>query len=285
MTIVVLGADSQLGSDFVRLLAPTVQVVPLTLADLDVTDRSGVKQALASARPDVVLNCAGYMVVDKAESEPETAYRVNVLGARNVAQEARRVGARVVYFSTDYVFDGAASDPYVEDAPTGPLSVYGTTKLLGEQATREANPDHLICRLAWLYGPTGHNFVRTVLHLAREKDVLRIVDDQTGSPTFTEDIVHQVLTLITDGASGTYHCVNTGHATWYEYASSIVRACGVDIPVVPIRTVDYPAPARRPVFSVLADHNLDLEGLNVMRPWQEALDDCLSRYREALLHA
>jgi dTDP-4-dehydrorhamnose reductase len=284
MTIVVLGADGQLGSDFVRLLAPTVEVVPLTLADLDVTDRGGVKQALGSTRPDVVLNCAGYTAVDKAESEPETAYRVNVLGARNVAQESRRAGVRVVYFSTDYVFDGSASDPYVEDSPTGPLSVYGTTKLLGEQATREANPDHLVLRLAWLYGPTGHNFVRTILRLAREKDVLRIVDDQTGSPTFTEDVVHQVLALITDGASGTYHCVNTGRATWYEFARSIVRTCGLDIPVVPIQTVDYPAPARRPAFSVLADRNLDLEGLNVMRPWQEALDDCMSRYREVLLH-
>jgi dTDP-4-dehydrorhamnose reductase len=284
MTIVVVGADGQLGSDFVRLLAPTVEIVPLTLADLDVTDRDGVKQALVSASPDVVLNCAGYTAVDKAESDPNTAYRVNVLGARNVAQEARRMGARVVYFSTDYVFDGAASEPYVEDAPTGPLSVYGTTKLLGEQATREANPDHLVLRLAWLYGPTGHNFVRTVLRLAREKDQLRIVDDQAGSPTFTEDVVRQVLALIEDGASGTYHCVNTGRATWYEFARSIVRACGLDIPVVPIRTVDYPTPARRPAFSVLADRNLDLEGLNVMRPWQEALDDCMSRYREALLH-
>jgi dTDP-4-dehydrorhamnose reductase len=284
MTIVVVGADGQLGSDFVRLLAPTVEIVPLTLADLDVTDRDGVKQALVSASPDVVLNCAGYTAVDKAESDPNTAYRVNVLGARNVAQEARRMGARVVYFSTDYVFDGAASEPYVEDAPTGPLSVYGTTKLLGEQATREANPDHLVLRLAWLYGPTGHNFVRTVLRLAREKDQLRIVDDQAGSPTFTEDVVRQVLALIEDGASGTYHCVNTGRATWYEFARSIVRACGLDIPVVPIRTVDYPTPARRPAFSVLADRNLDLEGLNVMRPWQEALDDCMSRYREVLLH-
>jgi dTDP-4-dehydrorhamnose reductase len=284
MTIVVVGADGQLGSDFVRLLAPTVEIVPLTLADLDVTDRDGVKQALVSASPDVVLNCAGYTAVDKAESDPNTAYRVNVLGARNVAQEARRMGARVVYFSTDYVFDGAASEPYVEDAPTGPLSVYGTTKLLGEQATREANPDHLVLRLAWLYGPTGHNFVRTVLRLAREKDQLRIVDDQAGSPTFTEDVVRQVLALIEDGASGTYHCVNTGRATWYEFARSIVRACGLDIPVVPIRTVDYPTPARRPAFSVLADRNLDLEGLNVMRPWQEALDDCISRYREVLLH-
>lgn len=284
MTIVVVGADGQLASDFVRLLTPTAEVIPLALADLDITDRGGVRQALASARPALVLNCAGYTAVDMAETEPDTAYRVNVLGARNVAQAAQRIGARVVYFSTDYVFDGSATEPYAEDAPTAPLSVYGRTKLLGEQATREANPDHLILRLAWMYGSTGHNFVRTILRLAREKDVLRIVNDQTGSPTFTEDVVHEVLTLTTDGASGTYHCVNTGRATWYEFASCIVRACGLNIPVVPIRTVDYPTLARRPAFSVLADHNLDLEGLNVMRPWQEALDDCMSRYREALLH-
>ena len=285
MTVVVVGAEGQLGSDFVRLLAPTVEAVPLALADLDITDRKGVRQALASARADVVLNCAGYTAVDKAEKESDTAYRVNVLGARNVAQAAQRIGARVVYFSTDYVFDGTATEPYAEDAPTAPLSVYGRTKLLGEQGTREANPDHLILRLAWMYGSAGHNFVRTILRLAREKDVLRIVNDQTGSPTFTEDVVRQVLALVTDGASGTYHCVNTGRATWYEFARSIVRACGLDIPVVPIATVEYPAPARRPAFSVLADHNLDLEGMNIMRSWQEALDDCLSRYREVLLHA
>jgi dTDP-4-dehydrorhamnose reductase len=284
MRVVVLGADGQLGSDFVRLLAPTIEVVPLTLADVDVTDRGGVKQALASAHPNVVLNCAGYTAVDKAESDPDSAWRVNVLGARNVAQEARRTGARIVYFSTDYVFDGTAAEPYDEDAPTGPLSVYGRTKLLGEQATREANPDHLILRLAWLYGPTGHNFARTVLRLAREKDVLRIVDDQTGSPTFTEDVVRQVLALIEDGASGTYHCVNTGRATWYEFARCIVHAAGLDTPVAPIRTVDYPTPASRPAFSVLADRKLSLEQLSVMRPWQEALNDCMMHHKEALLH-
>jgi dTDP-4-dehydrorhamnose reductase len=284
MRILVVGADGQLGSDVVRLLSPTVEVTARVVDELDITDRAALRREAEASHPDVIVNCAAYTAVDKAESESDTAYRVNVLGARNVAQAAERIGARVVYFSTDYVFDGAAAEPYVEDAPTGPLSVYGTTKLLGEQATREANPDHLVLRLAWLYGPTGHNFVRTVLRLAREKDQLRIVDDQTGSPTFTEDVVHQALALITDGASGTYHCVNTGRATWYEFACSIVRACGLDIPVIPIRTVDYPAPARRPAYSVLADRNLDLEGLNVMRPWQEALDDCMSRYREVLLH-
>ncbi len=283
MTIVVVGADSLLGSDFVRLLASTIDVVPLMLADMDVTDRGGVKRALASADPDVVLNCAGYTAVDRAESEPDTAYRINVLGARNVAQAAERIGARVVHFSTDYVFDGTATEPYVEDALTGPCNVYGRTKLLGEQATREANPDHLIVRLGWLYGGSGHHFVRTILRLAREKDMLRVTNDQTGSPTFTEDIVHQVLTLLTDGASGTYHCVNTGSTTWYEFARTILHMTGSNTPVVPIRSEDYAAAARRPAFSVLADRNLDLDGLNVMRPWQEALDDCLSRYREDLL--
>jgi dTDP-4-dehydrorhamnose reductase len=284
MTIVVVGADGLLGSDFVRLLAPTVDVVPLALADVDVTDREGVKQALASASPDVILNCAGYTAVDQAESEPDIAYQVNVLGARNVAQAAERIGARVIFFSTDYVFDGAATEPYVEDAATGPRNVYGRTKLLGEQATREANPDHLIVRLAWLYGGSGHHFVRTILRLAREKDILRVTNDQTGSPTFTEDIVHQILTLVTDGASGTYHCVNTGSATWYDFARMILHMTGSNTPIVPIQSSDYSAAACRPVFSVLADRNLDLDGLNVMRPWQEALDDCLSRYREDLLH-
>jgi dTDP-4-dehydrorhamnose reductase len=202
-----------------------------------------------------------------------------------VAQAAERIGARVVYFSTDYVFDGAATEPYVEDAPTGPCNVYGRTKLLGEEATRQANPDHLVVRLGWLYGGSGHHFVRTILRLAREKDMLRVTNDQTGSPVFTEDIVRQVLTLLTDEASGTYHCVNTGSATWYDFASAILHMTGSNTPILPITSADYHAAACRPVFSVLADCNLDIEGLSVMRPWQEALEDCLSRYREDLLHS
>jgi dTDP-4-dehydrorhamnose reductase len=282
--LLVVGADGQLGSGVVRLLSPTVEVTARVMDELDVTDRAGLRQAVEASHPDVVVNCAAWTAVDRAETEQDAAYRVNVLGARNVAQAARRVGARVVYFSTDYVFDGAATEPYDEDAPTGPLSVYGRTKLLGEQATREGNPDHLILRLAWLYGSTGHNFVRTVLRLAREKDELRIVDDQVGSPTFTEDVVHQLWTAIEDGCSGTYHCVNAGQASWHAFATRIVRRLGLSIPVVPIRTADYPTPARRPAYSALADRKFDLEQLNGMRPWEDALDDCLLRYREVLFH-
>ena len=284
MKLLVVGADGQLGSDVVRLLSPTVEVTARVMDELDVTDRAGLRREVEATRPDVVVNCAAYTAVDRAETEQDAAYRVNVLGAHNVAQAARRVGARVVYFSTDYVFDGAASEPYDEDAPTGPLSVYGRTKLLGEQATRESNPDHLILRLAWLYGSSGHNFVRTILRLAREKDQLRIVDDQIGCPTFTEDVVRQLWTAIQEGCSGTYHCVNTGQASWYAFATHIVHRLGLSIPVVPIQTVDYPSPARRPAYSVLADHKFDLEQLNDMRPWEDALDDCLLRYREELSH-
>jgi dTDP-4-dehydrorhamnose reductase len=284
MKLLIVGADGQLGTDMARVLALLAAVTALTSHDLDIANRPILKQAIESARPDVVVNCAAWTAVDRAETEPDAAYRVNVLGARNVAQAARRVGARVVYFSTDYVFDGAATEPYDEDAPTGPLSVYGRTKLQGEQATREANPDHLILRLAWLYGSTGHNFVRTVLRLAHEKDELRIVDDQVGSPTFTEDAVHQLWTAIEDGCSGTYHCVNAGQASWHAFATRIVRRLGLGIPVVPIRTADYPTPAHRPAYSVLADRKFDLEQLNSMRPWEDALDDCLLRYREVLFH-
>jgi dTDP-4-dehydrorhamnose reductase len=284
MKLLIVGADGQLGTDMARLLAPLAAVTALTLHDLDITDRTSLKQAIESARPDVVVNCAAYTAVDRAETEQDAAYRVNVLGARNVAQAAERIGARVVYFSTDYVFDGTATQPYDEDAPTGPLSVYGRTKLLGEQATREANPDHLILRLAWLYGSTGHNFVRTVLRLAREKNQLRIVDDQVGCPTFTEDVVRQLWTAIEDGCSGTYHCVNTGQASWYEFASQIVRLSGNTVPVVPITSAEYPTAARRPAFSALSDCHLELERLNIMRPWQDALQDCMVRYKEVLQH-
>jgi len=282
MKLFVVGANGQLGSDVVRLLSPTVEVTAHIADELDITDRAALRQAMEASRPEVVVNCAAYTAVNRAETEQDAAYRVNVLGARNVAQAARCVGARVVYFSTDYVFDGAASTPYDEEAPTGPLSVYGRTKLLGEQATREANPDHLILRLAWMYGSTGHNFVRTILRLARAKDELRIVDDQVGSPTFTEDVVHQLWMAIEDGCSGTYHCVNTGQASWHAFATHIVHRLGLNVPVIAIHTVDYPAPARRPAYSVLANRKFELEQLNSMRPWEDALDDCLLRYREEL---
>jgi dTDP-4-dehydrorhamnose reductase len=234
--------------------------------------------------PDAVLNCAAFTDVDGAEHEPDAAMRVNADGARNVSAAAALVGAAVVYPSTDYVFDGTATEPYDEEALTGPLSVYGRTKLQGEQATREANPDHLILRLAWLYGSTGHNFVRTILRLAREKDQLRIVDDQVGSPTFTEDVVHQLWTAIEDGCSGTYHCVNAGQASWYAFAAHIVHRLGLNVPVIAIHTEDYATPARRPAYSVLANRKFELEELNSMRPWEDALDDCLLRYREVLSH-
>ena len=284
MRLFIAGADGQLGSDVVRLLSPTVEVTARVMDELDVTDRAALRREVEASHPDVVINCAAYTAVDRAETEQDAAYRVNVLGAHNVAQAARRVGARVVYFSTDYVFDGRATEPYDEEAPTGPLSVYGRTKLQGEQATREANPDHLILRLAWLYGSTGHNFVRTILRLAREKDQLRIVDDQVGSPTFTEDVVHQLWTAIEEGCSGTYHCVNAGQASWYAFADHIVHRLGLNVPVIAIHTEDYPTPARRPAWSVLADRKFALEQLNGMRPWEDALDDCLLRYREELFH-
>jgi dTDP-4-dehydrorhamnose reductase len=285
MKLLVVGADGQLGSDVARLLSPTVEVTALQGWWTDAGTFPSLRREVEATRPDAVVNCAAWTAVDRAETEQDAAYRVNVLGARNVAQAAQRVGARVVYFSTDYVFDGTATEPYDEDAPTGPLSVYGRTKLQGEQATREANPDHLILRLAWMYGSTGHNFVRTVLRLAREKDELRIVDDQVGSPTFTEDVVHQLWTAIEDGCSGTYHCVNAGQASWHAFATRIVRRLGLNVPVISIHTVDYPTPARRPAYSVLADRKFDLEQLNGMRPWEDALDDCLLRYREVLFHA
>ena len=284
MRLLVVGADGQLGSDVVRFLSPTVEVTARVMDELDVTDRAALQREVEASHPDVIVNCAAYTAVDRAETEQDAAYRVNVLGARNVAQAARRVGARVVYFSTDYVFDGTATQPYDEEAPTGPLSVYARTKLQGEQATREANPDHLILRLAWLYGSTGHNFVRTVMRLAREKDELRIVEDQIGSPTFTEDVVPQLWTAIEDGCSGTYHCVNAGQASWYAFASRVVHRLGLSVPVVPIRTEDYPTPARRPAYSVLANRKFELEQLNGMRLWEDALDDCLLRYREMLSH-
>jgi len=280
----VTGSGGMLGRMVVSLLRE--RNIPFVESDsnVDIRDKKAVDSFGSGTNIRWVVNCAAYTAVDAAEDDRDQAFSINRDGVRVLAEFCAEKRARLVHFSTDYVFDGTASEPYAEDAPAAPLSVYGKTKLLGEQVTREADPDHLIVRLAWLYSPAHGNFVRTILRRARQKDALRIVSDQTGSPTFTEDVVRQVLALINDGASGTYHCADTGHATWYEYGCNVVRAAGLNIPVIPIQTVDYPAPAVRPVFSVLADRNLDLEQINLMRPWQEALADCISRYIETLLH-
>ena len=257
--IVVTGAAGMLGQDVVS--AAGDGAVALSRADLDVTDAGAAREALDGA--DVVINCAAWTDVDGAEEHAQEALAVNREGARNVAAAARRV----VYVSTDYVFDGAKRAPYVESDPTAPLQSYGRSKLAGELATAEANPRRFIVRSSWLFGAGGGNFVETMLRLGRERDELRVVDDQVGCPTFTGHLAEAIVALARTEDYGIHHLAGAGACSWYQFAREIFDRSGVECQVEPCTTDEYPLPARRPAWSVLGS-----ERGRSLPPWQEGLD-------------
>ena len=257
--IFVTGAAGMLGQDVVS--AAGDGVVALSRADLDVTDAGAAREALDGV--DVVINCAAWTDVDGAEEHAEEALAVNHEGARNVAAAARRV----VYVSTDYVFDGTKRAPYVESDPTAPLQSYGRSKLAGELATAGANPRHFIVRSSWLFGAGGGNFVETMLRLGGERDELRVVDDQVGCPTFTGHLAEAIVALARTEDYGIHHLAGAGACSWYQFAREIFDRSGVECQVEPCTTDEYPLPARRPAWSVLGS-----ERGRSLPPWQEGLD-------------
>jgi dTDP-4-dehydrorhamnose reductase len=259
VAIHVVGAGGMLGQDIVR--ASGGAAAALTRAELDVTDAAAVREALAGA---TVINCAAYTDVDGAESDSVAAHAVNEEGARNVAETA----GRVLYVSTDYVFDGSKGEPYVESDPPGPIQEYGRSKLAGERATAHANLDHLIVRSSWLFGAGGTNFVETILGLAGERDELRVVDDQVGCPTFTGHLAEALLTLAAGHERGLLHVAGAGSCSWFEFAREIVERAGVDCQVQPCSTDEFPRPARRPAYSVLGSER----GGPALPAWQAGLD-------------
>jgi dTDP-4-dehydrorhamnose reductase len=248
-----------LGQDIMR--AAGSGAVALTHADLDVTDVAAVGDALAGA---TVINCAGYTDVDGAESDPLAAHAVNAEGARNVAEAAERV----LYVSTDYVFDGAKREPYVESDEPAPLQEYGRSKLAGERTTAGANPNHLIVRSSWLFGAGGKNFVETMLALGGERDELRVVDDQVGCPTFTGHLAEVLVTLADGGERGVQHTAGTGSCSWFEFAREIIDRAGFDCVVRPCSTGEFPRPARRPAYSVLGSERTGAR----LPAWQDGLE-------------
>ena len=248
-----------LGQDIVR--AAGGGAVALTRAELDVTDPAAVREALAGA---TVINCAAYTDVDAAESDSAAAHAVNEEGARNVAAAA----GRVLYVSTDYVFDGSKGEPYVESDTPGPIQEYGRSKLAGERTTADANADHLIVRSSWLFGAGGTNFVEAILGLAAERDELRVVDDQVGCPTFTGHLAEALLTLAAGDERGLRHVTGAGSCSWFEFAREIVERAGVDCQVQPCSSEEFPRPARRPAYSVLGSER----GGPALPAWQDGLD-------------
>lgn len=254
MKLLITGAGGQLGQALQGVVPGDVDVLAASSVDLDIGDGGAVAAYLAAAKPDLVINAAAYTAVDKAESDVDAAFRINGDAVGFLARAAAATGARFVHVSTDFVFDGEAGRPYAPDAPTSPLGVYGASKLRGEQEAGEAA---LIVRTAWVYGSRGNNFVRTMLRLMADRDELRVVADQIGTPTWATSLAEGVWKLALAGARGVFHYTDSGVASWYDFALAIQEealAIGLldrAIPVVPIPTSAYPTPARRPHYSVL----------------------------------
>ncbi len=267
MNVFLTGVSGQLGRALVPRLVGHDVTAPSEF-QADVTSAS-VVDVIARAEPDVVIHAAAYTDVDGAEAHPDLAFAVNARGSRHVAEGAARAGARLIAVSTDYVYDGAKPTPYREDDATAPLGVYGRSKLEGEREMLKVLEGTLILRTAWLYG-RGKNFVETILRLAAERDELRVVDDQVGSPTSASDLASVIVSLLAIPCAGVYHAVNSGTCSWYVFAREILALSGLDRRVVPIRSSELVRPAKRPANSVLHCGKLASLGIT-LRPWQDAL--------------
>ena len=280
-TILVTGARGQLGYELAAALAAHGDVIALDRAGVDLADADALVRAVRAAAPAWIVNAAAYTAVDRAEAERDRAFAINAAAPAILAEEARRSGAILIHYSTDYVFDGAARVPYDERAPTAPLNVYGESKLAGEQAVAASGVAALTLRTSWVYGLRGSNFLLTIRRLAAERDELRIVADQTGVPNWCRTLAEATATLVGRGRgyvaerSGLYHLSASGQATWHDFARAIVGPVARPV-ITPIATADYPLPARRPAFGVLDTTRLrDVFGLE-LPPWTDALQSCVT---------
>jgi dTDP-4-dehydrorhamnose reductase len=254
----ILGARGQLGSEWVARLQENGFAFKATdYPELDITNEALIKKYIRDFQPDVVVNCAAYTNVDKAEDEPEKSDLLNYHAVEKLASICNEQGILLIHYSTDYVFSGKAEDEieypvgYPEDAPVSPINAYGLSKWKGEDAVRRQTDNHLILRVSWLCGSVGHNFIKTMIRLGKEKDELRVVNDQIGSPTFTADVVDGCLRLLEKETTGTYHITSAGKMSWYNFAADTLRMAGIQTKVVPISSSEFPMKAKRPYYSKL----------------------------------
>ena len=277
--VLITGGAGQLGSDVRSELSEKMDTVSVDIPDFDITDLEATVRHLRCVGPSAVIHCAAFADVDACESHHDQAYAVNSIGTRNVAIAARKVGARFIYISTDYVFEGTKPVPYVEFDEPNPRTVYGKSKLMGERYVQQQLHEYFIVRIAWLYGRTGRNFVKTILRLARGSEPLRVVNDQYGTPTWTIDVARQLQRLLETEAYGTYHATSQGSCSWYDFARAILEEAGIDAPVVPVATEEFPRPAPRPKNSVLDNLLLRIQGLDQMPPWRDSLSQFMAQVR------
>lgn len=295
MKILITGASGQLGTEIQRQLKnggsalgpvpdrlKNATVISTDVNELDITDRDATIAFVRRHQPDTIISCAAFTNVDGCETNPEAAFKVNALGASNLAQAAERINARLIHVSTDYVFRGEGNKPLDESERVDPKSVYGKTKALGEEYVKNFCHRYFIVRTAWLYGYAGKNFVKTIVNAGKKFGKLEVVSDQLGNPTNAEDLAHHILQLAVSHDYGVYHCTGEGVCSWYEFASEIIRLSGVDATVAPCTSAEYsakhPAAADRPAWSALENRMLACTVGNHMRDWKVALADFFAHW-------
>lgn len=286
MRVLITGVNGQLGSEWVDFLnRQEVEFIALPSSDFDLTDHQDSRRVMNNLKPDLIINCAAYTDVDKAEEEPEQAFAINGEGVRNLANYCAEQHIRLVHFSTDYVFPGTAEDMkkfpngYPENHPTDPVNVYGESKLAGEKAILESKCNFLLLRVSWLCGRYGENFVKTMLKLAGERDELNVVNDQAGCPAFTKNVVENSWNLIHQGKDGVFHLTSKGKTTWYDFALEIFDQTGINIKLQPVSSSKFPAKANRPAFSLLSTQKIaNIPGASLIN-WKEGLTKLLAELK------
>lgn len=285
MRVLVTGACGQLGTDLCcELRSRNIEVIGIDMADADLTGEAATLAVITKARPDAIIHCAAYTAVDRAEDEIERVRAINAGGTRHVAEAARELHCKLMYISTDYVFDGSGTRPWEVDDKPCPLDAYGQTKYEGELAVRELVPEqYFIVRISWVFGPHGHNFVKTMLKLSESHDEINVVSDQVGSPTYTPDLSRLLADMIVTDRYGTYHATNEGLCSWSEFATEIFRQAGRHVTVTPVTTKQYGAKAARPLNSRMSKESLDAAGFARLPSWQDALTRMLAAPEVAAL--
>lgn len=283
--ILVTGANGQLGSELRKIGFTVLDEVFFTdVAELDITDYKAVSEFVKKNEIDTIINCAAYTAVDRAEDEPELAARINTEAVANLAKVAAKEDCLLIHVSTDYVFDGTAAKPYTEKSKTCPVSVYGRTKLAGEEAILKSGCFYIIIRTAWLYSAFGNNFVKTILRLAGERPEINVVSDQLGTPTFAEDLARAIVKIMDNESrgenEGIYHYSNDGICSWYDFATEIVKQSGLKCQVKPVTTAEYPTKTRRPAYSVLDKTKIKKVFEVEVPAWQEALQRCMKELKK-----
>ena len=277
----VTGVNGQLGYDVVlKLKEINIDVVAPRRDEFDLTNREQIQRYILKEKPDIIIHCAAYTAVDKAEDEKDVCYAVNVEGTKALIEAAKMINAKVVYISTDYVFDGSGQEPHFEEKETNPINYYGYTKEQGEKIVRELIDRHFIVRTSWVYGSKGNNFVKTMIKLAETRNDINVVSDQIGAPTYTKDLAEFIVSLVLTNKYGTYHGVNEGYCSWYEFAKVIFEKTESSININPISSKEYPTKAKRPLNSKLGKANSDVANIKRLPDWKDALSRYLATLNE-----